>query len=622
MAWVIAGRFEVKLKHQLLLLALLSLLFPISSWLSMKSIDKEYRQGLERATENTLQSLQSAVLQWTDSHDTALHQGVVFTPLDDWILDGDSAEWQHVPAYHFDNNEQNLIVQTGEIENQIAVFLKFSDTSPSYDDYVMIGLANDQGLFQLKIQRQPEGLVQNRQDDIEHRAYWHEVVDGYVLELILPNLNYHHFGVVANNKQGDGNRFTGHLDDSSHLQLQPILGQNHELQQFIDNITPLNSRFVIYDAQRSLIYESNKLSENPKVSKWQWLLTPFYRWLFGIEHNQAQQSWFYNDANGLAGIQKTLKGQNLTFELQNLLPKGQQAMIQTVLKASLLTLGFVLLVLLVYFVYAIILAWRIKRLNHSLQQVLDDSGFHLVKLPSTDAKDEIGQLSRGIESMLKELNHYTQYLKDLGSRLSHEMRTPLAIVQSSLDNLELENNPDFLQRAKHGTQRLKFILNQLSELSRLKQSLEKSPKQDFDLVPLIQQLGSSYAAIIPQFKLNIEPETATINGCPDLIAQMLDKLIDNAKDFTPNTGSIELKLQKVDTKTELSVFNTGSQLPQNADVNLFDSLVSLRTEEEKTETAHLGLGLHLVKLIARYHQAQTKAENFENGVKFSIQFEK
>ena len=218
------------------------------------------------------------------------------------------------------------------------------------------------------------------------------------------------------------------------------------------------------------------------------------------------------------------------------------------------------------------------------------------------------------------MREYTQYLKDLGSRLSHEMKTPLAVVQSSLDNLEMEQKPEFLQRAQVGTKRLRFILNQLSELNQLKYTLEQTPKQKLDLVALIQALSESYQSFIPNIKSELHLQPLMINGSPELLAQLVDKLIDNARDFVTHEGHILISLTKNKEKIKLKVFNTDSQLPNNG-LNIFDSLVSVREKHSKTNI-HLGLGLYLVQLITRYHNATVKAENSHNpkGVTFTIEF--
>jgi len=101
---------------------------------------------------------------------------------------------------------------------------------------------------------------------------------------------------------------------------------------------------------------------------------------------------------------------------------------------------------------------------------------------------------------------------------------------------------------------------------------------------------------------------------------MIDKIIENAVDFTPKEGAIELNLKRENKTVILSVINSGSQLPEGQ-VNIFDSLVSNR--DKKSKKSHLGLGLYISQLIARYHNSKVIAENLadENKVKFSISLE-
>ena len=73
------------------------------------------------------------------------------------------------------------------------------------------------------------------------------------------------------------------------------------------------------------------------------------------------------------------------------------------------------------------------------------------RVGGSDAGDELGDLSRSFADILRRLQQYTGYLETLAGRLSHELRTPVAVVRSSLDNLKQVELPDeariYLQRA-------------------------------------------------------------------------------------------------------------------------------------------------------------------------------
>ena len=84
------------------------------------------------------------------------------------------------------------------------------------------------------------------------------------------------------------------------------------------------------------------------------------------------------------------------------------------------------------------------------------------EIKASPTNDEIGDLSRTFNNVLSKLNQYNSYLENMASRLSHELRTPVAIVNSSLDNLSLEqhssDNQAYIDRAKEGIKRLSKIL--------------------------------------------------------------------------------------------------------------------------------------------------------------------
>lgn len=614
----------MKLKYQLLLLGLLSLIFPITGWYALKSVDKEFRQGLIQATTNNLSSLQASVAQIVTNDETLNLSGLVLADLTELTLNGYESEWQDIKPYVFSNNSDDLSLKIARYTDQLALLIKSNDdsikinpTNYEKNDYVLLGIVDENGMHQYKFYRQAEGTITPINNSIKSptiHAIWHENANGYILELTLRHSNISHLGIATvniwSNANGSQKTITGSLEDENKtsLKLLPIVSHQNKMQLFIDSITPHNNHFIISDQNNRIIYQKNKLPDSSSASPRQWLITPLYSWLFGRK-DATNQQWFYRESDGMAGVIATKKIDGISYQLKSMMPQGQQNMIQTLLKASLAMMLVVLLLVLAYLMYSLWLAWRIRRLNNALHKVLDESGQLTIKMPSNTAQDEIGQLARGIESMLSEMQEYTSYLKELGSRLSHEMKTPLAIVQSSLDNLVpsiAKDDKIFLSRALEGLHRLKFILNQLSQLSQLKHSLETTKKHKVNLTTLCSELGLAYQSYIPQLKLNITEKNLFINGSSELLAQLIDKLIDNAVDFTPTDGEIVLKLQQNEQHAYLSIINTGSQLPKG--INVFASMHSIRKEKQKN-SIHLGLGLYVAQLIARFHGGEIQARN-------------
>jgi K+-sensing histidine kinase KdpD len=104
---------------------------------------------------------------------------------------------------------------------------------------------------------------------------------------------------------------------------------------------------------------------------------------------------------------------------------------------------------------------------------------------------------------------------------------------------------------------------------------------------------------------------APVTGVADLIVQALDKLMENAASFCREGDEIKLQLSMAADTWNLSLFNEGPTLPSDIQDRLFDPMVSLR--KEQTDNVHLGLGLHIVRLITDFHHGRVSAENLADG---------
>ena len=205
-------------------------------------------------------------------------------------------------------------------------------------------------------------------------------------------------------------------------------------------------------------------------------------------------------------------------------------------------------------------------------------------------------------------------------RLSHELRTPLAIVTSSLENLEHEAlneaSAGYTARARDGADRLRRILSAMSEASRVEELMEHAEPEVFDLRAVLESAVGAYRDVYDRrrFEFNCELDTASATGSPELVIQMLDKLVDNAADFSADDDVITIRLEREDARLILGVHNPGLPLPEHMRAQLFDSMVSVRPGDDK----HLGLGLYVAKLIAEGHGGRINAENTDGGVEFLV----
>jgi two-component system sensor histidine kinase ChvG len=240
---------------------------------------------------------------------------------------------------------------------------------------------------------------------------------------------------------------------------------------------------------------------------------------------------------------------------------------------------------LLLFAYASWLSQRIRRLRDEAERAIDARG---------------------------RLAQHHEYLESMAGRLSHELRTPIAVVRSSLENLKLASSPEEARtcvgRAELGLSRLNTILQRMTEATRLEQGLRTAERERYDLVALVRGSVEGYRLAYAATPVLVElPGRALeVTGSADLGAQLLDKLVENAVEFSPPGEPVRVALQEQGGHALLSVENRGPLLPAAMRGRLFQAMVSVRGGPA-AGAPHLGLGLYVARLIAEFHGGAIEA---------------
>lgn len=288
-------------------------------------------------------------------------------------------------------------------------------------------------------------------------------------------------------------------------------------------------------------------------------------------------------------------------------------------------IGILLVTMAALFFFASSLSSRIRALRNQAEKIIDDNGRIRNTIRASRSSDEIGDLSRSFSNIVDRLSQYTHYLENMSSRLSHELRTPVTVVRSSLENLGLiTREPEaavYIQRAEEGIKRLNLILTNMSEASRLEQILQASDKESTDLARVVEACMEGYGQIYRNavFRISISRAPVIIHGVADYIAQLLDKLIANAVEFSYPGKPIRVSCQTEGNEAVISVANSGPYLSPAMKDRIFDSMVSLRPQGRQ-EQPHLGMGLHIARMITDFHGGWIYADNLleEEGVVVTV----
>ena len=273
------------------------------------------------------------------------------------------------------------------------------------------------------------------------------------------------------------------------------------------------------------------------------------------------------------------------------------------------------------------LSRRVRRLSGAVSRAMGER-LGPEPLPLQSDRDELGDLARNTEKLLRAVADYSQYLQTLAGKLSHELKTPLAITRSSLDNLSSQDldaeSRRFLQRAQEGVERQAAIVRAMSEASRLEAAIEAAEWERVDLAEWVARCVAGYRTVHADRRLELRADEGPLplHCAPDLLAQALDKLVDNAFSLTGPEDEVTIGIHRAGDHYELAVRNTGSSLPDDFRERLFDSLVSLRAK--RGSEPHLGLGLYIVRLVVAAHGGEVSARNLPEGagVEFLIRLPK
>jgi len=497
------------------------------------------------------------------------------------------------------------------------------------------------------------------------RGQWQDTEQGYNLELELPlALTGGRLGFYLINARSKAGAAFETLGNARPLDMAPppwLIYPPQALQQAVAPFRQRDRQLQVIDKTRWLLADSTAAavpqgdsSGTDKAEQTFWLLRWLYRsalsrgqpqdsiptanWgkLHGAEVSaalagSASNSWYQipetSGRNMLLAAAPIRNGNNVVGAV--IIRQSSDEYLSLTDQAFSSLLGYSLLALSVGVLgllgFASILSWRIRKLSLAARNMVRADGSVGQDFPRSRARDEIGELSRHYADMLGKVRGYNDYLRTLSRKLSHELRTPIAVIQSSLENLEqqntgMESNAVYIARARTGLARLNKILTAMSEANRLEESIQNNEAVGIDLVPLLKEVFQAYEQLYAQHSLQLDCslDQALVNAVPELLVQALDKLMDNAASFTPDRGLIKLQLTQVEDHFELSVANDGPPLPQALQNKLFDAMVTMR--EGTSDNVHLGLGLYIVRLISDFHRGAVRAENLPDntGVKFTL----
>ena len=669
----------MRLRNQLLALSLLTLLLPWSGWKLVQELENFLREAEENALLKSAHTVTQVLpleyqgeLKLARGQILPLRQMTTEPVVDGYITDGPENDQGLV--FESGSGQLKLDLLAGRYGTHFYLALKVTDpgdisattfntgtSDTAQRAGVMLYVQSNRGQHSYMISSEAPGpLTVNSMGGNGTRlnAAWVDDADGYKLELSLPgDVERISIGAVAPAWTMPGvsiERYAGTLDGRQQGQWLELVSRDDGAARWLSKTVPENSRAWLVQTDGWVVADSGPV-QAASGSELTWVQRMIYQAVADSDMppREAPPVWpvrFETDvvSGALKGVHGSLWNRDAfsaavynlvavpVFDGENktgtaigavVLETRSEGLLMMTNRAlgrfSLIALLLVVVLAAGLWLFASRLSYRVQKLSGAVSRAMDKSG-QVSELPLTTSADELGELARNTEKLLKAVAEYTGYLQKLAGRLSHELKTPIAITRSSLENLAShEMDPQaqqYLSRAREGLDRQSAIVAAMSEAQRLEGSVKTA---DWETINLGEMLGHSvdaYRQVNPLRTINLNSgiEDCEIHCAPDLIGQALDKLVDNAISLSADDCEINISLKHEAGHCLVSVANSGSRLPDVLHERLFDSLVSLR--EKRVSGQHLGLGLHIVRLVAEAHGGRVSARNLPNGdgVEFTI----
>jgi two-component system, OmpR family, sensor histidine kinase CreC len=206
------------------------------------------------------------------------------------------------------------------------------------------------------------------------------------------------------------------------------------------------------------------------------------------------------------------------------------------------------------------------------------------------------------------------YVADYVQTLTHEVKSPLSAIRGAAELLQEPMEEDqrqrFLGNIQRETQRIQEMVDRMLELTALESRRVLDNTQPVALLPLLEELAHASHGVATQRGCRITvaaSDDATVEADPFLLRRAVSNLLDNALDFSPEGGHVELGLQVKGRWVQVTVRDQGPGIPGYAQDKVFEKFYSLARPHSKKKST--GLGLSFVKEIAALHRGRVTLDN-------------
>lgn len=249
----------------------------------------------------------------------------------------------------------------------------------------------------------------------------------------------------------------------------------------------------------------------------------------------------------------------------------------------------------------------------------------------------INQMSKELKSKIEDLNHANEKLqkdveyqmqleqmhREFIANVSHEMKTPLAILQFYCENLKCDidgiDKEYYYNTIIEEVNRMDEMVKSVLEISAIENGFSKMHLEEMNFSEAVEQVVERMEPLLAEFKIKIEIEKElTVLGDVEYLGQAMKNYITNAVSHTREGGEIYILLARDEEFAKFQVYNEGKPIQQDQIEHIWKSFYKLDKSRVREANTNVGLGLYIVKSIVENHNGLYGVVNENKGVTFEF----
>lgn len=265
------------------------------------------------------------------------------------------------------------------------------------------------------------------------------------------------------------------------------------------------------------------------------------------------------------------------------------------------------------------------------QNEVDELGEHMNMLSATleTTISELKSANNELKKDIEKKEEIDRMRKEFLSNVSHELKTPLALIQGYAEGLQECINDDeesrdfYCEVIMDEADKMNQMVKKLLTLNQLEFGNDTLTMERFDLTELVKGVVTSSGILLKQKDITVTyPEESVYVWADEFkVEEVMTNYLSNAINHADFEKHIEVTYEKKEDSVRVYVFNTGNPIPEEDLPNIWDKFYKVDKARTR-EYGGSGIGLSIVKAIMESHHRECGAKNRENGVEFWFELDR